>query len=718
MENEGRWDDALALVSNALSLDPADLDLKTLKQQIESHRNEHALASADAAVIEATADLKAGELDRSLSTIEEGLRTVTKHKGLLKLRREVLQAIDREKKIQGLLTRAKNEANAGNRQLSLQLVTEGLRLAPEDKRLVALKERLDAEERQRAQQQADHLILLAKDSANRGQLQEALALTSEALQLQPKSADALGLQAELRNQLDERERRARVIEDLNTAANEALAADKPQEALEAADKLLALEPNHQDGLALKSAAHKRLAEQQAHARAAELLARAKAELDGGHQEAALDLVSEGLKAVPGDTVLMTLKTQIEGDLRTQHQVSELVATAGEKLTAGDYDAASSLIQKAQAVAPDDARVTALRREIEAKLQREALEQRVLKLQQLARKALDNDRPDESLSLVEQALKLLPDDPASVELRKEVEAKTADAENRRRQINKLIAEAQRKQLGGDPTSGLPLAEQALRLAPDDPELTRLVATLRAQAEKAKLGREAAKQQQEAALARASALLEEARRAQDSGRIHEAVALVQQGLERVPQHEGLLTLDKQLHDAVARETRITDLLAQCETHLREGRLTTGSGGTAFDCYKSVIELEATNQAARDGLRRISEKYASWASAALNGNNVPSAQVYLERLQTVDPEYPELTSLRKQAEMLQREQRDRARVQTRPSPNRKRQGSVVSSQAVAPPKPGGTQGPALSPRPPLEKEPPNSSEPAKRRRIWGTF
>jgi serine/threonine protein kinase len=383
LANDGRWNDASTVVSQGLSLDPGDADLKALKQQLEARLNERRLAAASDALVKATANFGAGDLEQSLSTIEEGLRAAPDHTRLLQLRRDVLNAIDQKAKVRDLLAKAQRKANGGDLEGSLQLVAEGLRLAPNEKRFAVLRHRLDAERRLRVQREADRMIQEAEDAAKRGQLDQAFELTAKALKLQPKDTNGLRLQGELRTQLDERSQRQRDVKAMLASAKEALAEDKPQEALKAVEQLLALEPNQPDAPALKSAARERLAAQQAQARAKEFLGRAKSELDARRLQTALDQVAEGLKAKPGDTALITLKTQIEADLRTQQQASELVATAREKMRAGDYEAASSLIQKAHAIAPDDARITALRGEITAQLQRKSLEQRVLKLQQQA-----------------------------------------------------------------------------------------------------------------------------------------------------------------------------------------------------------------------------------------------------------------------------------------------------------------------------------------------
>jgi len=92
----------------------------------------------------------------------------------------------------------------------------------------------------------------------------------------------------------------------------------------------------------------------------------------------------------------------------------------------------------------------------------------------------------------------------------------------------------------------------------------------------------------------------------------------------------------------EARIKELLNQCQEHLRAKRLTSGSEGTALDCYREVLRLSPGNAEASAGLQSIEMQYVLWAKNALRGRNVEKARQYLEGLSKVNPASPALAEL----------------------------------------------------------------------------
>ncbi len=85
----------------------------------------------------------------------------------------------------------------------------------------------------------------------------------------------------------------------------------------------------------------------------------------------------------------------------------------------------------------------------------------------------------------------------------------------------------------------------------------------------------------------------------------------------------------------DNRIADTLRTCQEHLAANRLTTGQGGTAFECYTSVLSNDPGNREAQDGLRTIADRYATWADAAARQcDKLDKAQSYLDRMEQVNP------------------------------------------------------------------------------------
>lgn len=105
-----------------------------------------------------------------------------------------------------------------------------------------------------------------------------------------------------------------------------------------------------------------------------------------------------------------------------------------------------------------------------------------------------------------------------------------------------------------------------------------------------------------------------------------------------------------EATPKTTRITTLLQKCETHFDENRLTTGEPGTAFQCYRQVLALDAHNAQAIQGLMKIEGRYQSWAKQALKKGKRNSAEQYIQRLQKVNALSPALPKLQQSLSRLE--------------------------------------------------------------------
>ena len=100
------------------------------------------------------------------------------------------------------------------------------------------------------------------------------------------------------------------------------------------------------------------------------------------------------------------------------------------------------------------------------------------------------------------------------------------------------------------------------------------------------------------------------------------------------------------AVARKktppTEVERLLGMCEAHFAANRLTTGVGGTAVQCYLEVLSRDPASMEAESGLRRVFDKYAGWARAALERGDAVKARSHVEKLKGLNPEAAEVAEL----------------------------------------------------------------------------
>ncbi|HEC85044.1 MAG: hypothetical protein DRR08_26650 [Candidatus Parabeggiatoa sp. nov. 2] len=92
-----------------------------------------------------------------------------------------------------------------------------------------------------------------------------------------------------------------------------------------------------------------------------------------------------------------------------------------------------------------------------------------------------------------------------------------------------------------------------------------------------------------------------------------------------------------------------LRECYAHFQANRLITGEGGTAFACYKAVLEKEPTNAEALAGLDKIAARYADWVNDALNRRQLNKAKQYLAGLRQVNPNSPRLAEFEKRISLL---------------------------------------------------------------------
>jgi len=257
-----------------------------------------------------------------------------------------------------------------------------------------------------------------------------------------------------------------------------------------------------------------------------------------------------------------------------------------------------------------------------------------------------------------------------------QAQPTEEQERQRQARlhaeQFFEQAQRARRDGALQVSLVYVEQGLQAMPDHPDLLNLKqeilqqqAVLQRQEEAARRQAEAAQQENAEAARRqdrANELLAQAQGEQRRGAYETSLLHIEQGLQQAPDHQRLLALRqevrKQLREAQAappapvlkppvdkQRAKITALLRECATHLRANRLTVGRGGNAADCYKKVLKLDQGNAAALAGIDQIAIRYADLVQSALRAGDTRRAKRFLTRMESIDPNYAQLPSLRQQ-------------------------------------------------------------------------
>ena len=103
-----------------------------------------------------------------------------------------------------------------------------------------------------------------------------------------------------------------------------------------------------------------------------------------------------------------------------------------------------------------------------------------------------------------------------------------------------------------------------------------------------------------------------------------------------------------------------LTGCRKHFGAGRIVSGRGGNALDCYGEVLEEDPGNPEAHKGIDEIVAHYSGKAAEALNRGDPVAAGRAIEQVKEIVPESPDLAVLRRKLEDLNREIADQERIQ----------------------------------------------------------
>ena len=111
---------------------------------------------------------------------------------------------------------------------------------------------------------------------------------------------------------------------------------------------------------------------------------------------------------------------------------------------------------------------------------------------------------------------------------------------------------------------------------------------------------------------------------------------------------------------RRGRIERRLNECRAHFGAGRISTGVGGNAADCYEKLLLDYPGTQEAVDGIAEIIEHYSDRAERALDSGDPDAAEREIERLEKLVPESPDVEALRGKLDKLKRNIADQAKLE----------------------------------------------------------
>ena len=86
-----------------------------------------------------------------------------------------------------------------------------------------------------------------------------------------------------------------------------------------------------------------------------------------------------------------------------------------------------------------------------------------------------------------------------------------------------------------------------------------------------------------------------------------------------------------------------MASAKNRLRDDKLTTPKGDSAYHYYQKALRIDPTNNSAKSGMKHIADRYAILTSAAVSRYDHARASMYLNRGLKVDPSHKRLRSLK---------------------------------------------------------------------------
>jgi tetratricopeptide (TPR) repeat protein len=642
-----------------------------------------------------------GSFKESLAAIEQGLQVLPEHKGLQALRTEVKAQLEAQARQRAEQERRQREVARLLAQAERQFANSKLALPEGDNALATYQSILALDSRNEKARQglqaiAEHFEKQARRNQNEGRLIAALVAINTGLKAVPDDSNLLELQKTIKQSLDEKVRRQRLLSKLEAVAKAHMSAShytQPdgENAFQTFKEMLTIDPDNRvalEGLAKIVRYYEQSAQEQ---------------YRKGHFAQSSSLAEAGLKVQAKNAVLITLRkdsiTQLETQ-RQQRRVDELFATAEEQLASSKllepqgnnaYESYRQILE----LSPDNRRARA------------GLQQIADQFLQRGQAKLKEGKPKESLALINQGLSVIPEHPGLLDLRGTVIKQTRN-KSTDKALERLLSEAD-QQLADlylttpKGNNAYESYQQVLKISPNNPraraglqhiadryyELGKaslesgsfedslkfidrglLVAAnhsalldLRADVQR-KLEEETNRQQ---ALQR---LIIEAQQQYRAGDLRHALATITRGLKIEPTHSGLLRLQKEVEKLAGKKRLANEkkrLLAKAQEKLEANQLLHPAGDNAFEIYQKVLKLDPQNPQAHEGLQMMVKRYETRARAKQQEGDLNESLSLIERGLKIDPDHRGLLKL--QATLTEQLESEREQNKRDDQPTRRR-------------------------------------------------
>ena len=477
--NEGKYDEAQAILKDLIAENPNDTQAKNLLDQAKQKQAQRDADNA-AKIAGARDALKDSDYQKAIDLLNEVLKNDPNNAEAKKLLDQV-KALQKqaEKDRQTTLDRAKKDISSGNPDDAVKALEKYLQEHPDDKEAQKLLDQAKkAVEKERADK-ADRMDE-AREAIKNGDYEKAARILNDILKDDPNNAEAKNLlaQNDAAKAQAERARADKLAEAKRLIENGEY--DKAQKIL---DDLLKDNPNDSEAKKLSNDAKAKKAADEKNA--SDAITQAKNDIAGGNYDKAIAELNRILKDDPNNAEAKKLLEEAKAKKAAAEkaETDAKIAQAKKDVGNGDYEKAIAALNQILKDDPNNAEAKKLLEEAKAK---KADADRNAKVAQ-AKKDIDSGNYDKAIAELNQILK---DDPNNAEAKKlleEAKAKKDAAEKAKDRTDKL-SKARSLMNGGNYDEAIDILNELLKEDPNDAQAKNLLS--QAQTKKAAAERDRA------------------------------------------------------------------------------------------------------------------------------------------------------------------------------------------------------------------------------------
>ena len=445
--NEGKYDEAQAILNQLLADNPNDTQAKNLLNQLDQKKAQRDADNAEK-ISDARKAMNSGDYDSAIDILNEILKNDPNNAEAKNLLAQVKsRQAQAEKDKKDAMDKARSDLANGNPDDAVKALEKYLAEHPDDKEAQKLLEQAKKAQSQAEKERADKAdkINQAREALKNGDYEKAAALLNEILKDDPNNAEAKNLLAQTKaaQSQAEKDRADKLAEARRLIENGEY--DKAQKIL---DELLKDNPNDSEAKKLSSEAKtKKTADEK---NKSDKISQAKKDIDSGNYDKAIAQLNQILKDDPNNAEAKKLLEEAQAKKKAAEEAqnkakerTDNLAKARSLINSGDYDGAIAILEELLKDNPNDTQAKNLLSQAQTK-KAAADKDRANKLAK-ARTDIDNGNYDSAISAMNGLLKNNPNDADAKKLLDEATAKKNAAAKDRQD---KLAEAQRLIDAGD------------------------------------------------------------------------------------------------------------------------------------------------------------------------------------------------------------------------------------------------------------------------------